>query len=114
MNNQNSISTIALIIALIVGTIYITREVSADRSMKLQVDRLQSNKDSLDKALKDLVSRTFEKDKAILEQIKISYNQIDLLANQKKDIHATVERQQQNLDSLINEIIRENGKYETQ
>ena len=114
MNNQNSLSIIALIIALIVGTIYITREVSADRSMKLQVDRLQSNKDSLDKALKDLVSRTFEKDKAILEQIKISYNQIDLLANQKKDIHATVERQQQNLDSLINEIIRENGKYETQ
>ena len=93
---------------------YVTRELSLDRNLKQKVEELEFKKDSLDNSMKLLISRTLEKDREILEQIKLSYEQIDLLATQKKGVHDNIGRQQETLDSLINEIIKENKKYETQ
>ncbi len=112
MQNNNTFSIIALIIAILVGTIYITREISADRTLKDKIEKLETTKDSLDKAVKSLITNTNQKDKSILENIKASYEQIDKLAKQNQGIHNVVENQLNNVDSLINIILKENEKNE--
>ncbi len=103
---------IALMISVVIGTIYITREVSTDRSLTKRIDQIEKTKDSLDKVVKDLQINVAEKDKLILESIKSSYEHIDALSGQKKEIQKEIDGQMGSVDSLLNIIIVEQKNYE--
>jgi L-lactate utilization protein LutC len=104
---------VVLFIVIIFLTIFITLKFTADNSLKQKVERLQKSKDSLDQAIKKLQNKTNAQDILILNTIKKSYQQIDQLSHQKKNIQTVINTQLNQVDSIINELQKSKTEYET-
>ncbi len=107
-----NLSCIALIIVIIFLTIFITLKFTADDTLKQKVEHLQKTKDSLDQAIKNMKYKTNNQDMLILNTIKKSYQQIDQLLYQKKNIQKVITTQLNQVDSLINELQKSKTEYE--
>ena len=113
MQNKKNVLNVLIIIAIVIGGIIISKEFSADNGLKQKVEHLQKTKDSLDQAIKNLRHKTNDQDILILTTIKKSYEQMDQLSHQKKNIQKVINIQLNQVDSMINELQKNKANYET-
>lgn len=104
MTNGNQILGIAsLVISAVVATVYITREVSADKEIKSRIEQLETNKKILDDRIDSLSKQVTLKDIQLLSNIDSAYSNITKLNSQSKEVRQSISAHRENLQTEISE-----------
>jgi outer membrane murein-binding lipoprotein Lpp len=107
MTNGNHILGIAsLLISAVIGSVYITREISADKEIKSRIEQLETNKKILDNRIDSLSKQVALKDMQLLANIDSAYTNITQLNTQSQVVKQNIKTHRENLQSEISETKR--------
>jgi|GEM_PF-6764933 len=88
------LSIAAMVVSAFIGTVYITREVSADRDLKLKIEKLENDKKILDIRMDSLSKQVTFKDSVLKARVDSANTHLSVLETQaataKKNITATL------------------------